>query len=30
MNELIEINKNLMCEVCLALDVFEEDTKVNS
>ena len=30
MNELIEINKNLMFEVCLALDVFEEDTKVNS
>ena len=28
MNELIEINKNLMFEVCLALDVFEEDTKV--
>ena len=28
MNELIEINKNIMYEVCLALDVFEEDTKV--
>lgn len=28
MNELIEINKNLMFEVCLALDVFEEYTKV--
>lgn len=28
MNELIEINKNLIYEVCLALDVFEEDTKV--
>lgn len=28
MNELIEINKNLMHEVCLALDVFEEDTRV--
>lgn len=28
MNELIEVNKNLMYEVCLALDVFEEDTEV--
>lgn len=28
MNELIKINKNLMYDVCLALDVFEEDTKV--
>ncbi|MFQ6883665.1 hypothetical protein [Clostridium sp.] len=28
MNKLIENNENLMYEVCLALDVFEEDTKV--
>lgn len=28
MNELIEVNKNLMYEVCLALDVFEEYTEV--